>query len=229
MHPRTEPAAIENAAPELPLSLVVKHPHVISRSYASHADPGAGQLRSGARRGQRRAPVPERSARAADRPPDRDRRRLDPEAHRDPGAPLRPQRRHDGDQRPRAPRGPPRARRRGGRGRRDRLHHLRHAVARLPLPRHRRAAAEEARHRRAHELRVLRHPPAVLGLRLRPADGRRVHPHRDVPPRPPGRRRAPQPLARLLDPRARRHRAVRRRRRRLRARPDGVRRSARPA
>ena len=133
-----------------------------------------------------------------------------------------------GDQRPRARR--PRSARSPTpalAAERHRLHHPRHAVARLPLPRHRGVPPEEARHRRQDELRVLRHPPAVLGVRLRPADGRRVHAHRHVQAHPARRRGAPQPLARLHDARPRRHGAVRRRRRRVRARPDGDRRSAR--
>ena len=85
----------------------------------------------------------------------------------------------------------------GAEGRR--LHHPRHALARHPLPGDGGVPPVEARHRRRGGLRLLRHPAAVLGLPLQPADGRRVREGRPLPARARRRRGAPQPLARLHD------------------------------
>ena len=173
-------------------------------------------------------PFLERSARAAGDAADRDQRRVDPAAHRDQGAPLRAERRHDRDQRPRAPGGPKRALADANLEPSDidciilgtlspDIHFPGTGVflqKKLGIDRQTSCACFDIRQQ-------------CSGVRLRPADGRRVHPHRHVQAHPAGRRRAPQPLARLHDARPRRDGAVRRRRGRDGPRPDGDRRSAR--
>ena len=99
---------------------------------------------------------------------------------------------------------------RGPADRRHRLHHRHDDHPRVRVPAH--------RGRHVGEVRPLvdagAEPPAgVLGVRVRAGGGRRVHPDRHLPEGAGGRRRSAVDDARVLGPRPRHGRALRRRRR----------------